>query len=143
MSAEVLPLGATLTGVNWSVVPGTGDATIDASGLLTGDTIGTVTVIASAKDDSKVWNGLEVYVSWPEGIAPNQVSTLSIFPNPAVNELNVVLSTPDARVSIYNSMGQKIDEVSVIGTGHIFDISGYASGLYFVRSGNTVVKFVK
>jgi hypothetical protein len=143
MSAEVLPSGATLTGVNWTVVPGTGYASINASGLLTGDTVGMVSVIASAKDDSKVWNHLDVYVSWPESVTPNEVSTLKVFPNPAVDELNVVLPAPDATVRIYNSMGQKIEEISVIGTEHRFNISGYASGLYFVKSGNTVVKFVK
>jgi hypothetical protein len=143
MSAEVLPEGATLTGVNWSVVPGTGDATIDAGGLLTGDTVGMVTVVASAKDDSKVWNDLEVYVTWPEGIAPDRVSTLQVYPNPARDELHVVLTTVNAMVSIYNSVGQKMEEVRVSGTEHRFDISSYAAGLYFVKTGNTVAKFIK
>ncbi len=62
MSAAVLPAGATLKGVNWSVMPGTGDASIDASGLLTADIFGTVMVYATAKDDSKVSGMLNITI---------------------------------------------------------------------------------
>ncbi|HER08957.1 MAG TPA: T9SS type A sorting domain-containing protein [Bacteroides sp.] len=143
MDAEVLPADANLTDVNWSVVPGTGYATIDASGLLTGDTAGMVTVVASAKDDSKVWNVMEIYVTWPEGIQQHSVDLLQVYPNPAVDELNVVLTNVNTTVSIYNSMGQKVEEVTVSGNKYRFDISSYASGLYFVKSDGSIRKFVK
>ncbi len=43
MSAEVYPAEADYKDVKWSVVDGTGSATIDAAGLLTAVTAGTVT----------------------------------------------------------------------------------------------------
>ena len=143
LNATVTPEDATLTEVRWSVEPVTGFATIDESGLLTGDSVGRVNVIASAKDDSEVWNMKEVTVTWPEGIESHGVNTLKLYPNPAVNELTVVLGTWNGRVSIYNSTGQKIEEVVVDGIEHRFDVSGYADGVYFVKSGNAVTKFVK
>jgi len=143
MSAEVLPEDADYTGVRWSVEPGTGWASIDENGLLTGDTAGTVTVVASAKDDSQQMGTLDITVSWPEGIEQQKVSALKLYPNPAVNQLNVELPTLNATVSIYNSVGQKMEEVNVTGTKHSFDISSYAKGIYFVRTGDSVAKFIK
>nr|WP_276510136.1 Ig-like domain-containing protein [Paenibacillus qinlingensis] len=54
MSEKVLPGNATNTSVTWSVEAGTGTATISLSGLLTGTTVGTVTVKATAKDGSNI-----------------------------------------------------------------------------------------
>ncbi|MEN8156096.1 MAG: Ig-like domain-containing protein [Bacteroidota bacterium] len=143
MSAEVLPAGATLTDARWSVEPGTGDATIDAAGLLTGDTVGMVTVIATAKDDSKVFGSMDIEVTFGIGVQRHSVNQMKVYPNPAVNELNVVLTSENTTVSIYNSVGAKMDEVNVTGTMHSFDISSYASGIYFVKTDNAIAKFVK
>ena len=54
MSAEVLPADADDKSVTWSVENGTGEATIDQTGLLTGTSYGTVTVKATANDGSNV-----------------------------------------------------------------------------------------
>jgi uncharacterized protein YjdB len=143
MMADVQPADADYKDVYWSVEPGTGDATIDENGLLTGDTVGTVTVIASASDDSEVEGMLEVTVTWPEGIEQYRADVLKLYPNPAVNELIVELSTVGATVSIYNSVGQKLEEVNVSGNRYSFDISGYAKGIYFVKTGRMVAKFIK
>jgi hypothetical protein len=143
MSAEVLPADADYLNVWWSVVPGTGWATIDAAGLLTGDSVGTVTVVASAKDDSQVTASKVINVTWGVGIQQHDVNTLKVYPNPAVNELNVVLTNDNSRVSIYNSVGQKMDEVLVSGTEHRFDISSYPAGIYFVKTDGAIAKFIK
>ena len=54
MTATISPSDATNTNVTWSVTSGTGSATIDSNGLLTGVSSGTVTVNATAKDGSTV-----------------------------------------------------------------------------------------
>ena len=141
--AAVTPGDATLTEVRWSVINGTGYATIDAAGLLTGDTAGTVTVVATAKDDSGVSGEMDVTVGGSVGIDQKSVETLKVYPNPAVNELNVVLSSENTTVSIYNSVGQKIEQVVVSGMEYKFDISSYAAGIYFVKTGASIAKFVK
>ncbi|MFH0756584.1 MAG: Ig-like domain-containing protein [Bacteroidota bacterium] len=143
MSAEVLPADALITDVRWSVEPGTGTATIDKDGLLSGVTHGTVTVVASAKDDSYITGERLITVTWPLGVPEQSVNTLGIYPNPAVSELNVVLTRENSTVSIYNSLGMKMDEVLVSGTEHRFDISAYAAGIYFVRTEGAVSRFVK
>ncbi len=143
LTAAVDPTDATLTGVNWKVVPGTGWASIDESGLLTGDTAGSVVVVAMARDDSKVLASLDVSVTYPVGMEQRKVNTLNVYPNPAVNELNIVLTQDHNRVAIYNAAGMVMDELLVNGMEYTLDISNYASGVYFVKSGKLVTKFVK
>jgi hypothetical protein len=63
MNAEVLPANATDPSVTWSVVNGTGRATISDTGLLTAVANGTVTVKATANDGSSVEGTLEVTIS--------------------------------------------------------------------------------
>ncbi|TVY07487.1 Ig-like domain-containing protein [Paenibacillus cremeus] len=54
MLANVLPANADIKAFTWSVVNGTGSATIDSSGLLTAKSDGTVSVVATASDGSGV-----------------------------------------------------------------------------------------
>jgi hypothetical protein len=143
MSAVVLPAEADYPDVKWSIEPGTGWATIDEAGLLTADTFGTVTVKAMAKDDSGVLGIYDVSITGQVGIDKHQVNTLKLFPNPAINEVNVVLTKDKSRVSIYNSGGKLMDEVIVSGSEYKFDISNYAAGVYFVKANNQVAKFIK
>jgi len=141
-SADVVPSNAMLKEVRWSVENGSGYATIDEDGMLTGDSTGMVTVIATAKDDSGETGVMDVRVG-SVGISQQSVETLSVYPNPAMNELNVVLTSENTRVSIYNGVGQKLDEVVVSGTQYKFDISSYAAGIYFVKTDHAVARFVK
>ena len=143
MSAAVLPEDALLTDVRWSVVNGTGEAAIDETGLLTGVVEGTVTVVASAKDDSGVTGVMDVTVGGASGITQQSVESIKVYPNPAINELNVVLTSENTRVSIYNGVGQKMEELVVSGTEYRFDISSYAAGIYFVKTETAIARFVK
>lgn len=63
MSAEVLPLDAYDKSVTWSVINGTGMAEIDADGLLTALSVGTVTVRATAKDGSNKYGEKTVTIT--------------------------------------------------------------------------------
>lgn len=62
MIATVLPLNATNPSVTWSVINGSGTATISVGGLLTGTGVGTVTVVATANDASGVVGQLTITV---------------------------------------------------------------------------------
>lgn len=66
-----------------------------------------------------------------------------VYPNPATSKLTVELSAINSRVEIYNSVGVKMDEAVVMGNRHMFDVSRYSKGLYFVKANGAVVKFVK
>ncbi len=73
----------------------------------------------------------------------NNLESFKVYPNPAVSKLHIDLSAPNTTVAIYNSVGVKMEEVVVPGTHHIFDVSRYTKGLYFVKANNQVVKFIK
>jgi len=61
--ATIAPTNATDPTVTWSVINGSGTATIDANGLLTGTGAGTVTVVATANDQSGVTETLVITVT--------------------------------------------------------------------------------
>jgi hypothetical protein len=63
MLAAILPLNATDSTVTWSVVNGTGTATISVGGLLTATGAGLVTVIATANDASGVTGSLVITIT--------------------------------------------------------------------------------
>jgi hypothetical protein len=63
MLAAILPLNATVSTVTWSVVAGSGTATISVGGLLTATSAGTVTVIATANDASGVTGSLVITIT--------------------------------------------------------------------------------
>jgi len=144
MIATVLPENASDPSVTWSVTNGTGEASISTSGLLTAIADGTVTVYAASNDGSSVTGSMVITISNQTGISGNPVNTVKVYPNPVVNELTVSFNSNNPTITIYNSLGIKMDEVQVQGTQARFDVSGYAHGLYFVKVNNaTVVKFEK
>lgn len=63
MSASITPDNATNKNVTWTVEAGTGTATINSSGLLTGGTAGTVTVKATSVGTPAVNGTLQVTVT--------------------------------------------------------------------------------
>lgn len=63
MLANVSPANATNKTVTWSVINGTGSAEIDADGVLTALTSGTVNVKATAKDGSGVEGTIEITIA--------------------------------------------------------------------------------
>ncbi len=73
-------------------------------------------------------------------------NTMKVYPNPvgSYNELTVSLTAINAKVSIYNAMGQKLIEKTAIGNIAKFDVTSLRKGMYFVRLDNgTVQKFVR
>ncbi|MHC1733050.1 MAG: Ig-like domain-containing protein [Bacteroidales bacterium] len=63
LSASVLPTNATDKSVTWSVINGTGQATISPTGLVTAVSTGTVTARATARDGSGVYGSLVITIS--------------------------------------------------------------------------------
>jgi len=63
IGATLVPENPTWKDLNWSVVDGTGKATIDATGLLTGLADGTVTVTAKSTDTQGAQTSIDVVIS--------------------------------------------------------------------------------
>lgn len=71
-------------------------------------------------------------------------SAMRVYPNPVSSILNVELRAINAKVAIYNSLGQKITEKTATGTKVTFDVSGLQKGLYFVKTSDGVTqKFIR
>jgi len=68
----------------------------------------------------------------------NVSGNMRVYPNPSINRIYVLGATES--VSVFNMMGQEVfykQEVKSI------DISNWENGVYFVKSGNSVVKIIK
>ncbi|MFT7031497.1 MAG: hypothetical protein ACJA2C_002899, partial [Marinoscillum sp.] len=85
MYTDVLPISATTISVTWSVTSGTGESSISETGLLTGVSAGTVTVVATANDGSGVTGTREITVRAPVLVSsiiisiPGGVASLTNF----------------------------------------------------------------
>ena len=74
-------------------------------------------------------------------VPENNTVKMSIYPNPAVDQLNVNLSQ-GADIVIYNVMGQAVRTVEGHVGANTVDLSGLTSGVYFVNAGSNTQKFI-
>jgi len=151
MTASVLPSNATNSTIVWSVVPGTGDATIDTAGLLTAVADGTVDVVASATDGSNVSYSLEIVISnQTTGMASSiNNNSISVYPNPATNFINIdvnKLSNADKiNIKIINTTGQTVYSKEYTNMNGIIKIetSNLSQGMYYLMLNNGVNRLSK
>jgi hypothetical protein len=74
----------------------------------------------------------------------NAKGKIKVYPNPAVNILNVTLPGAKAEVSIFNSLGLLVETAVYTGEEARINVRKYTPGLYFVKvNGGPAVKFVK
>ncbi len=108
-TAEVLPNKASDKTYTWSIINGTGTATISEDGLLTAETSGTITVVATANDLSGVSGKINITVIKPvTGLtADRNANNVKCYPNPAVDFLNIQVQEAGS-VKIYNLVGQPV-----------------------------------
>lgn len=107
--------------------------------------LGAFTDVSTVYVDSVLLVTAEQYASAVK-VPTTAVSGVKIYPNPIDNSnvLNVVLTAANSKVTIYNSVGRKVEEVIVNGSIAKIDVSSYARGMYFVKVNNdSVQKFVK
>ncbi len=103
--ANVLPANATDKSVTWSVINGTGQATISSSGLMTAVANGTVTARATAKDGSGIFGSLVITIS-NQGSVTNLPPTVSLssptkstsYVAPATITINAIADDPDGTI---------------------------------------------
>jgi len=102
MSVAILPVNADDQTVSWSVAPGTGTATINSTGLLTGTGLGTVIVTATANDSSGI-TGTE---------------TIEVIDNTLQS---IAITTPASKLSY--TVGDTLDITGLVITGTYSDSS--------------------
>ena len=79
------------------------------------------------------------YDSTPETVCNNV--HMDIFPNPAVDRLNITLSK-NAEIVVYNIMGQKVMSQEGHAGANSINVSSLTSGVYFVNAGSDTQKFI-
>ncbi|MBO4744456.1 MAG: T9SS type A sorting domain-containing protein, partial [Bacteroidales bacterium] len=66
------------------------------------------------------------------------------YPSPAEKYIYVDSdSWNKSEIIITNILGQVVKDISFEGTRTSIDVADFKSGIYFVKSGDSVVKFVK
>lgn len=81
-------------------------------------------------------------------VADNTLSGVSLYPNPAQNQVTIALPTTllgDTTIEITNNLGQVVlrFQQEVGGTSHSLDVSALSRGLYFVAVTNKNLRTVK
>ena len=66
---------------------------------------------------------------------------LTLYPNPA-NDFITLKGVKLDTVSVFNALGQKVDEFEANGNELYFSTTKYSNGIYFIKAGETVMKFV-
>lgn len=74
-----------------------------------------------------------------ETIAEN---TVSVYPNPATTTLNIEVKE-NTIIKIVNVLGVTVSTQTLTTGANKIDVSNFTTGVYFVRSGNSIVKFIK
>jgi uncharacterized protein YjdB len=132
LSAEIEPADATDKSITWSVINGTGMASVDEKGLLVGVSPGEVTVVATANDGSGIAGEITIMIDLVESIKIRY------------NRYELIIQVPDqlipAKASLHNLSGSHAETKVIDTTECIFDISGLMPGLYVVSVYNSVVR---
>jgi hypothetical protein len=98
--------------------------------------------------ECKVCHGITPDKTGPHGIQPVSVEEdgapgLTIYPNPASDQIQILNSLPGERVLLVDIKGNILDIEPAIGSDQIYNISNLSPGAYFVQVGNRTLKFVK
>lgn len=139
--ATVLPSNATNQSVSWSVINGSGTATISTNGLLSATTNGTVTVRATAIDGSGVFGEKIITISnQTVGISEsNHSSETFIFYKPETDFLSITSkgTTEVCKIIIYDLKGSVLyGYEGLISNALLVDVQGFPKGMYIVSFKN-------
>jgi len=76
-------------------------------------------------------------------LMPDKINdNVNIFPNPAVEQLNIEIENPDnAMIEIYNAIGNRIFSKAIHSQTEKIDLSDFSTGFYLVKvkHGGTVM----
>ena len=132
IEATLLPVNVTDGTYTWSVVNGTGTASINVSGILTASADGTVTVTATANDASGVTGSTVITISnQTAGIYENNMdASLTMYPNPSSGIVHFTTEESIQEIEVFNYSGQKMMTFKDVNQ---IDISSLENGVYFIK----------
>lgn len=148
MIATITPANATYPGAVWNIIPLTGNATINAGGLVTATQNGTVWARAVAAGNSNFVDSMQITISGqvatglpvdPGSNADLHLSNLMIYPVPANNSLylKLVQNHPALQLIITDATGHQLYQTSYTANAlkneKTIDVSRLPSGFYIIR----------
>lgn len=109
-------------------------ASVDANGLLTSISEGVVVVTASNKDSTGISGEISVTVTIDHTIVDQANSAqMRIYPNPADDLIHIENASDIQKVTIINSGGQIVMEISNTEAHISLNIESLQSGIYLMR----------
>lgn len=89
----------------------------------------------------------EVLVNLTLGVENFNLSSLSYYPNPVINEVNLSYSAPITTIEVYNLLGQNVMTAAFNHTSAKLDMSGLTAGSYLMKvstqDGSATIKILK
>jgi len=138
LSAAVLPANASNPSFVWSIVNGTGKATISPTGLITAVDNGIVTAYATANDGSGTIGIFVINISNQTTLSSGTVG------NENTNDLRIIVTRNELTIkfnldfisykaNLYTLQGELVASRTVENDSLSFDISNIPSGIYLVE----------
>ncbi len=138
MEALIFPNNATNQSVTWSIVPVTGTATINASGLVNAQSNGTVYAKAVSAANNSLTDSLLISIS-NQGVGIRNTFVAEhykLFPSPATTQLSIeALGNGKFEYQVYNTLGQLMKSGNATQQA-ILNIQHFASGTYTILISN-------
>jgi hypothetical protein len=125
--------------VSYSVENGTGQASIDNNGILTGVAAGTVTVrVVSA--DGEIIKSIPVTITGGTAIASVSEAAIYLYPNVVERGDKIKINGIDktVNVAIYSTTGVQVSNLY----SESIDTDAMAPGVYMAKIKNTTLKFI-
>lgn len=76
------------------------------------------------------------------GVDESEMTALSVYPNPAKESVRIEGLEANSEVQFYNTLGMMVKSVNANAEQEI-NVSDLAAGLYLIRCGNQILRFVK
>jgi hypothetical protein len=83
-----------------------------------------------------------IFTNLSKSIRKNE--TIRVYPNPANNQITIYnIPSTKLTLTIQNTLGEIVFTKNDFSASETIDVSGFASGVYFVRVNQTSIKFIK
>jgi hypothetical protein len=136
LTALIAPVNATNKSLTWSIQNGTGQASINSSGLVTAVANGTVTARATANDGSGVYDTLNIDISKQSIWSNLSYENKSIFY--VLQQYDKIVINTDSPFSdmsycsVYSLQGKLVAEEIITSYPFDLNISSYQKGIYVI-----------
>ncbi|TXD47227.1 T9SS type A sorting domain-containing protein [Polaribacter sp. IC073] len=78
-------------------------------------------------------DNIYLYTAATAGVDNNTLASVSLYPNPSTNFLNISSDKRIEKASIYNILGKLVQTISVDDTSKIINVSNLSAGIYLIK----------